>query len=443
MGKPILWPSERVQQDSTNRFVSDNQIINWDNKLDNITITDWNNAISSGLYNSAIGENSPVSNAPVSGYVMSMGNLIIQQVYPQDSSADELIYYIRKGFKNGSTITWSKWFIINLLMEEEEEPDTLTRVIKGFDANQNMNLFRELIPSTATSIVFTDIKAPSSATIIDADADGDGGVVAWLDGTTMYVSTQSSGRKVQGNKNSFRMFLNKSNISSIDLSNFDTSKVENMGSLFQYLYNLTSLDVSNFDTSKVTDMSGMFNNCSGLTTLDVSNWDTSNVTTMSAMFASCSFTQFDLSKINLSNVTNLQRLFDGCDDLISINATNINISKVTNIYQIFNYCKSLTLLDLSGWDTSSLLNMQSAFSYCTNLTSINLTGWNTNNVTDMTRLFNQSSKLSSIKVGDKFKWVGTLSNIELSGTWKDETGNTYTSSSTFPSNVAHTYTKVS
>ena len=56
---------------------------------------------------------------------------------------------------------------------------------------------------------------PSNATLIDVDEDGDGGVVAWLDtsdNTKMYVSTQTSGIKVEGNENSYGMFNNNSNL---------------------------------------------------------------------------------------------------------------------------------------------------------------------------------------------------------------------------------------
>ena len=50
---------------------------------------------------------------------------------------------------------------------------------------------------------------------------------------------------------------------------------------------LQTLDVSNFETSQVTDMSSMFDACSGLQTLDVSNFDTSQVTNMRGMFFLC------------------------------------------------------------------------------------------------------------------------------------------------------------
>ena len=131
--------------------------------------------------------------------------------------------------------------------------------------------FNALIPSTTTAIVFTDEVKPSSATLIDVDADGDGGVVAWLDGTTFKVSTQRAGQKVVFNGESQYMFCgskyrgNKTtttqNVTRIDFTNVDTSEVHEMSSMFDNLgYNATSfsLDLSNFDTSNVLAMDGMF-----------------------------------------------------------------------------------------------------------------------------------------------------------------------------------------
>ena len=47
--------------------------------------------------------------------------------------------------------------------------------------------------------------------------------------------------------------------------------------MFYGCRNLTSLDVSHFDTSNVTNMYYMFYNCSGLTTLDLSSWNCDKV----------------------------------------------------------------------------------------------------------------------------------------------------------------------
>lgn len=54
--------------------------------------------------------------------------------------------------------------------------------IKGYDYTaKNHNKFNALIPDTVTEILFTDEIKPAEAEIIDVDADGDGGVVAWAE----------------------------------------------------------------------------------------------------------------------------------------------------------------------------------------------------------------------------------------------------------------------
>ena len=73
------------------------------------------------------------------------------------------------------------------------------------------------------------------------------------------------------------MFSNCSNLTSLDLSNFNTSKVTKMNWMFRAMSSLTSLNLSSFDTSNVTDMSYMFGSCKNLNTVYVTNgkWSTS------------------------------------------------------------------------------------------------------------------------------------------------------------------------
>ena len=56
----------------------------------------------------------------------------------------------------------------------------------------------------------------------------------------------------------YAMFSDMSNLTALNLSNFDTSKVTTMYAMFRNMPNLTTLDLSNFDTSQVTDMKYMF-----------------------------------------------------------------------------------------------------------------------------------------------------------------------------------------
>ena len=70
------------------------------------------------------------------------------------------------------------------------------------------------------------------------------------------------------------MFFQCSDITEIDLSNFNTSKVNNMIGMFNGCSSLTSLNLSNFDTSKVEKMNVMFCGCKKLSSLNLSSFDT-------------------------------------------------------------------------------------------------------------------------------------------------------------------------
>ena len=99
-------------------------------------------------------------------------------------------------------------------------------------------------------------------------------------------------------------------LTTVDLSNLDTSNVTSLHGMFENCESLTSVNLSGFDTSKVTDMSDMFYNCTKLASLDLSNFNTSNVINMFAMFCYCSsLTSINISSFITSKVTNMKFLF--------------------------------------------------------------------------------------------------------------------------------------
>ena len=99
------------------------------------------------------------------------------------------------------------------------------------------------------------------------------------------------------------LLVSCSNLTSVDFSNFDTSGVTNMYSMFRNCTSLKELDLSNLDTSSVTDMERMFSGCSKLESIDLSNFDTSSATNMGYIWSSVGN---NLKKIKLGNKTNLK-----------------------------------------------------------------------------------------------------------------------------------------
>ena len=211
-------------------------------------------------------------------------------------------------------------------------------------------------------------------------------VVAYYNSTSKEVIVYSPAR-IYAPQNCREMFAGFT-VSSLDVSNFDTSKVTNMGSMFS-LFNATSLNLSNFDTSNVTNMSSMFYACGSLTSLDLSNFDTSSVTRMSGMFSSCgSLTSLDLSNFDTSNVTDMSSMFVSCN-ATSLDVSNFNTSSVTNMNQMFQACTKLTSLDVSSFDTSNVTDMSSMFNYCSELKTIyvNSSKWVISPGCDTDRMF--------------------------------------------------------
>ena len=190
----------------------------------------------------------------------------------------------------------------------EAWPKKVTVSVKGYDSHTEANGFREQIPDTVKHIIFTDASMPEGATMIDVDADGDDGVVAWTEdnGSVMKVSTQIKDVKVMAAKNSQSMFKGKAQIQTIDFTSLDTGSMEDASSMFQDCSSLISANVNMFETRNVKNMQKMFRGCNCLMELDVSGWNTEQVSDMADMFYGCtSLANIDVERWNTSQVTDM------------------------------------------------------------------------------------------------------------------------------------------
>ena len=171
----------------------------------------------------------------------------------------------------------------------------------------------------------------------------------------------------------------------LDLSGFDTSKVNNMNRMF-YVSKATTLDLSSFDTSNVTDMGYMFA-VSQATSLDLSNFDTSKVIDMSYMFSESQLKTIDLSNFDTNNVTNMKRMF-WKSKATTLDLSSFDTSKVTDMGEMFSGSQATTI-DLSSFDTSNVTDMSVMFSE-SQATTLDLSSFNTSKVTSMNSMFNNS-----------------------------------------------------
>ena len=165
------------------------------------------------------------------------------------------------------------------------------------------------------------------------------------------------------------MFQRCKSLQAVDVSKFDTRNVENMDNLFDYCSSLTSLDLSNFNTAKVTTMGYMFVNCHNLTNLKLSSFDTRNVKSMRGMFSVCSsLTNLDLSSFNTESLETTNEMFYDCSSLGSLDLSSFNTKHVNDMFIMFFGCSSLKTIYVSDlWTTVSVTDGSKMFNYCSYL----------------------------------------------------------------------------
>ena len=215
--------------------------------------------------------------------------------------------------------------------------------------------------------------------------------------------------------NTSYMFSKCSSLKSIDLSLFNTNKVNKMIDMFSKCSSLESIDLSSFNTNNVINMKSMFFNCSSLESINLSSFDTKKVINMSGIFSDCSsLKSIDLSSFNTNNVKDMTDMFFNCSSLKSIDLSSFNTNNVNNMSYMFSDCSSLKSIDLSSFNTNNVKDMSYMFYKCSSLKSIDLSSFNTNEVKDMSYMFAHCSSLNSIDLS-----LFNTNNINISGMFSD------------------------
>ena len=336
------------------------------------------------------------------------------------------------------------------MMTNGPDFNTKIRKLSGENESSISNGFNNIIYSIERSNIIDQSK-----NLISVDEpDSDYQIFAWFDNDTKTIKYYSEGQKIFLNSNSSKAFIGLKELHELDMSNFDTSNVNDMSRMFAYLENIENLDLSNFgvknvknmeymfigmtkiqnlnlnweNESDVTNTRGMFSGLKLIKSLNLSNLDTRNVVNMSAMFENMSSLEgiqfgekfitknvttmggmfsndvglktLDLSRFDTSNVTNMEYMFFHASKLTTLNLSNFNTSKVTNMSNMFSRMYSLTGLNLSSFDTSKVTDMNHMFSEASKLISLDLSSFDTSNVTNMRDMFSYMHSLASLNLSN-------------------------------------------
>lgn len=228
------------------------------------------------------------------------------------------------------------------------------------------------------------------------------------------------------------MFNNTTSLNEIDLTGTNFSKVKNFNNMFRksgikrikgleslrtdsavYLdngtkdpynamfavcRNLTDDSFGNlaaWDTSKMKYIS-LFKGCESITELHgIETWDTSSVVSLAGFFSACKLNKTpNLSKWNTENVTNLDGFLEG---------------------------NSVTDIDLSSWNVSNVTSIMGFLSRMSSLQNVNLLGWNLCKVEKIS-MFDWNTNIKTLKLGERFFSSPYITEVsfKLLGKWTND-----------------------
>ena len=193
---------------------------------------------------------------------------------------------------------------------------------------------------------------------------------------------------------------NAPKIKNLDLSMFNTEKLEDASAMFQELFFLESLKIPNFNTPNLKKMDMMFSGLANLRELDISNLKTSNVNSMVLTFAGATgLNSIDFSKMDTSKVERFIATFGGSTINNSISALNTSSAKTMN--KMFSQARSLEDIDLSGFDMSKVKSLNDMFSQ-SKFKSLNISNWNAVSALSMDNMFKEVKIPNGINFGSYF-----------------------------------------
>ena len=231
---------------------------------------------------------------------------------------------------------------------------------------------------------------------------------------SLYDAYIMSNGYIYANPNSSYVFYGMRRLKDINnLKYYNCIFTKNMNYMFSYFGDMRELDVSALNTSNVETMKGMFKQDYGseggspqIHTLDLNNFDTSKVKDMSYMFFGFEYlVELNTSSFDTSSVTDMSYMFTYVDGMDSIVLPNFNTSKVTNMTEMFRGAW-VDEIDISSFDTKNVTNMNAMFCHCDTVKKIYIgSGWNVDNVTDSINMFQLDVKLPNFdsQIIDKTK----------------------------------------
>lgn len=200
----------------------------------------------------------------------------------------------------------------------------------------------------------------------------------------------------------------------LELIDINMSHVTTAYGMFYKCSNVTSINLGEYDTPYLETTEGMFNSCTKLKTIEFGGLNTSKVHNMGGMFSDCRVLEsIDFDKIDVSSNGNFGAMFRRCYKMKHFNVNNWNVFNGVNFTTTFSECNTVTTIDISNWtfNNSQEVDLNNLFYNCAKLNQVKLPIIDSPS-TSLFRLFNVCPELKKIDLTNvKLDVVSSISGI--------------------------------
>lgn len=205
---------------------------------------------------------------------------------------------------------------------------------------------------------------------------------------TSIVSADLRGLDVSELKSFYFLFNGCSNLTELNLSNWNTKSALSFEDMFWQCSKLSTLDLRSFNTDNLLSISAMVCHCRGLKSLNVKGWNTSKVKAFRSAFSThgSGCTIIGLEDLDTSNCSNFRNLF-GSGTWEFLNLSNFDFRNA-NGDNIGLKAHQLILPPLQNFDTSKSVGLQSS--------SVDIVVATSESVVDYTKIKYKTSVLDGV-----------------------------------------------
>ncbi len=252
---------------------------------------------------------------------------------------------VKLGNPDTSKVTNMRWMFANcieLLRIDVSGLDTqnVTNVTGMFSGMTNLKSLdvSSFDMSSAVEMynMFSDCKTLESLDLSTFNTANAKYMGAMFDDCESLTSINLNGFDTSSVETVMGMFNNCTSLKSLDLSSFNMRKCKNFSEMFWNSSNLESITFGpEFVTGEATDMSTMFCNCRKLKSLDLSSFNTYKVENMVSMFAGCeSLNHLDLGSFKTSKNKNHNCMFERCYSLRELDLRSFDFEDVIALQKL-------------------------------------------------------------------------------------------------------------